>query len=256
MNKLAISTLGAELESSAAYCRAEELGLEITDFAYPQNLDCDPAPLISRHIKAVTGITPLIFHGPCFDLIVTSLDPEIIEVSRKRHTAALAAAKAIGATYYIAHTNYNPLIRNPSYQNSWRSRSLDFWLPFADEAGKHNIIISLENLWEPDPDIQAELVAAGNHPNLRATFDNGHALVFSNIPASQWVATLGTLLVHSHLHDNSGEFDEHKSIGDGKENWEELLSAIKKYSPQAILVAESDSLASNMLSIGRLKAFV
>jgi len=248
--------LGAELESSAAYCRAEELGLEITDFAYPQNLDCDPAPLISRHIKAVTGITPLIFHGPCFDLIVTSLDPEIIEVSRKRHTAALAAAKAIGATYYIAHTNYNPLIRNPSYQNSWRSSSLDFWLPFADEAGKHNIIISLENLWEPDPDIQAELVAAGNHPNLRATFDNGHALVFSNIPASQWVATLGTLLVHSHLHDNSGEFDEHKSIGDGKENWEELLSAIKKYSPQAILVAESDSLASNMLSIGRLKAFV
>jgi len=248
--------LGAELESSAAFCRAEELGLEITDFAYPQNLDCDPAPLISRHIKAVTGITPLIFHGPCFDLIVTSLDPEIIEVSRKRHTAALAAAKAIGATYYIAHTNYNPLIRNPSYQNSWRSRSLDFWLPFADEAGKHNIIISLENLWEPDPDIQAELVAAGNHPNLRATFDNGHALVFSNIPASQWVATLGTLLVHSHLHDNSGEFDEHKSIGDGKENWEELLSAIKKYSPQAILVAESDSLASNMLSIGRLKAFV
>ncbi|HBC46131.1 MAG TPA: hypothetical protein DCZ43_03720 [candidate division Zixibacteria bacterium] len=180
----------------------------------------------------------------------------MIEVSRKRHTAALAAAKAIGATYYIAHTNYNPLIRNPSYQNSWRSRSLDFWLPFADEAGKHNIIISLENLWEPDPDIQAELVAAGNHPNLRATFDNGHALVFSNIPASQWVATLGTLLVHSHLHDNSGEFDEHKSIGDGKENWEELLSAIKKYSPQAILVAESDSLASNMLSIGRLKAFV
>jgi sugar phosphate isomerase/epimerase len=254
MNKLAINTLGAELESSAAYCRAESLGIEITDFAFPENLDCDPAPIISRHIKAVTGIVPLISHGPFFDLIAASRDPEIVAVARKRHSAALAATKAIGATYYIAHTNYNPLIRNPSFRNNWRSRILDFWLPFADEAGKHNIIICLENIWEPVPDIQAELIAAGNHPNLRASFDNGHALVFSNIPASKWVATLGPLLVHCHLHDNSGELDEHKPIGDGKENWKELLSAIKKYSPQAILVAETDSLACNMLSIGRLKA--
>jgi sugar phosphate isomerase/epimerase len=256
MNKLAINTLGAELEESAAYCRAEGLGIEITDFAFPENLDCDPAPIISRHIKAVAGITPLIFHGPCFDLIVTSLDPEIIEVSRMRHTSALTAAKAIGATYYIAHTNYNPLIRNPSYQNNWCSRSLDFWLPFADEAGKHNIIICLENLWEPVPDIQAELISAANHPNLRASFDNGHALVFSKIPASGWFATLGPLLAHCHLHDNSGEFDEHKSIGDGKENWKELVAAIAKYSPQAILVAESGILHSNKQSIGRLKALV
>jgi sugar phosphate isomerase/epimerase len=254
MNKLAINTLNAELEASAAYCRAEDLGIEITDFAFPENLDCDPAPIISRHTKAVTGIVPLISHGPFFDLIAASRDPEIVAVARKRHSAALAATKAIGAAYYIAHTNYCPLIRNSSYRNNWSSRILDFWLPFADEAGKYNIIVCLENIWEPIPDIQAELVAAGNHPNLRASLDNGHTLVFSSIPASKWVTMLGPLLVHCHLHDNSGEFDEHKPIGDGKENWKELLSAIKKYSPQAILVAESDSLACNKLSIDRLKA--
>ena len=114
---------------------------------------------------------------------------------------------------------------------------LDFWLPFADKAGKHSIVICLENLWEPNPDIQADLISSGRHPQLKASFDNGHALVFSNVSADSWVETLGEALAHCHLHDNSGELDEHKSIGEGKEIWQELFDSLEQHSPQAILVA-------------------
>jgi sugar phosphate isomerase/epimerase len=115
------------------------------------------------------------------------------------------------------------------------------------------MVICLENVWEPIPDIQSELIIAGNHPHLRASLDNGHTLVFSNIPSNKWVEILGPVLAHCHLHDNSGEYDEHKMVGEGIENWAELMTAIRNYSPKTILVAENDKLADNKASIKRLK---
>ena len=39
MNSLASNTAGDELEASAAYCKSEGIGLEVTAFAFPANLD-------------------------------------------------------------------------------------------------------------------------------------------------------------------------------------------------------------------------
>lgn len=195
----------------------------------------------------------MLAHGPFLDLVATSLDPAIVAVSRQRHQTSLDAAVQIGATLYVAHTNYAPMIRNPSYRKNWAKRMLDFWLPLADKAGENGITVCLENLWEPDPSIQAELIEVGKHPHLRASFDNGHALVFSQVPSSAWVETLGGSLAHCHLHDNGGEQDEHKSVGNGKEHWQSLLAALARFSPQAVMVAESDDLERNKLSIGRLR---
>ena len=255
MNKFAINTTTDELKISQEFCKAENIGLEVTAFAYPDNLDGDIKPLIKTHQEGVSGISPLISHGPFFDLVVTSPDQAIIEVARCRHEEALSASIEIGASYYIAHTNFNALIRNSSYQKYWIEKMLEFWLPFADKAGQNNVVICLENLWEPRPDIQAELVSSGNHPNLRASFDNGHALVFSDKPSNIWIETLGLNLAHCHLHDNSGHVDEHKTIGEGKENWLGLVDAICNCSSQAVLVAECDNLELNKKSFEKLKHY-
>jgi sugar phosphate isomerase/epimerase len=255
MNTLAINTVGDELEVSAEFCRAEGLGLEVSAFAFPKNIDGNMGDLVERHRQALSGIVPALSHGPFLDLVATSLDSAILDVTRQRHQVALDAAIKIGATVYVAHTNYTPMIRNPSYRKNWTRRMLDFWLPFADKAGGHGITICLENLWEPDPGVQANLVETGNHPHLRASFDNGHALVFSRVPAASWVETMGERLAHCHLHDNSGEHDQHKPVGSGKEDWQSLLTALDRFSPKAILVAESDHLDRNKLSIEKLKSF-
>ncbi len=256
MNQLAINTVGDELEEAASFCKAEGVGIEITDFAFPWILDENPNSRIDRHKEALAGISLISSHGPFFEMIAASRDTAIVSVVRDRHSAALAASMEIGAVYYVAHTNFNPLIRDPSYRKGWSQGTLDFWLPFADKAGKKNVTICLENVWEPVPDIQAELIMAGNHPHLKATFDNGHVLVFSAIPAVKWVETLGPMLAHCHLHDNFGERDEHNSIGRGNEDWLELITALKRHSPSAILVAESDRFEHNKLSIERLRNFI
>jgi sugar phosphate isomerase/epimerase len=256
MNRLAINAVGDQLETAAAFCRSEDLGIEITDFAFPWILDENLNAGVDRHKKALSGISLISSHGPFFEMVAASRDRAIVSVVRDRHSAALAASIESGAEYYIAHTNFNPLIRDLSYRKSWTERTLDFWLPLADKAGKENVTICLENVWEPVPDIQAELIMAGNHPHLRATFDNGHVLVFSDIPAVKWVKTLGPMLAHCHLHDNFGEIDEHNPIGRGNENWPQLIAALKEHSPGAILVAEADKFENNKLSVESLRDLI
>jgi sugar phosphate isomerase/epimerase len=240
INRMAVNAVGDELEAAADFCRAQGIGIEVTDFAFPVNLDGDLTARINRHQKAVAGIGLVSCHGPFWELIASSLDPAIVEVVTKRHTAALRAACEIGATLYVAHANFNPLIRDISYLRNYTKRMLDFWLPLADWAAERRMVICLENIWEPGPETQAELISTAGHPGLKASFDNGHGLIFSSKPAKEWIETLGAGLAHCHLHDNSGKIDEHKPVGEGIENWPELMEAVGKWSPQATLVAESD----------------
>ena len=249
MHKLAIHTIGEDLEASAGFSRSEGIGLEVTDFAFPEVLDGDLEARTARVAGAVEAIRPLVSHGPFYDLVVTSPDPAIVEVARRRHRAALEATARIGAGYYVAHTSFTPVIRNPFYRDNWQQRMLDFWLPFADEAGRHGIIICLENIWEPGPETQAGLIAAGGHPHLKASFDNGHTLVFSERKSGEWVKVLGDAMAHCHLHDNSGEVDEHRPVGEGIEDWPQLMAALCEYAPDAVLVAESGDLADNRSSL-------
>jgi sugar phosphate isomerase/epimerase len=255
MNRLAMNIVGDELEQAAEYCRKEGIGLEVSEFAYPTNLEGDLSAQIDRHLKALQGLDLVGSHGPFLDLIATSPDPAIVEVCRKRHQVSLHASSVIGASLYVVHTNYNPLIKNPSYRDHFTRRMLDFWLPLADWAGQHGLIICLENMWESGPETQADIITKANHPHLKASFDNGHALVFSQIPAKDWIEQFGSGLFHCHLHDNLGEIDEHEPVGEGKEIWSELLHAVQKWSPEAVLVAESDQFEKNKKSIKRLKNF-
>ncbi|MFZ0240103.1 MAG: TIM barrel protein [Desulfobacterales bacterium] len=252
--QLAINTVGKELQGSAEYCKKEKIGIELTDIAYPWNLDGDPKYFIEKYNTSTEGITPRVCHGPYFELNVVSFDKAIISVCRQQHRQALDIAKRIGVGTYVTHTNFNPLIRQPSYRAKFADRFLDFWLPFADDAASRDIVIVFENHWESHPEIQAEIIHKGNHPSIKASFDNGHALIFSGLPAADWIEILGADLYHCHLHDNDGELDQHHAIGTGKEDWKNLIEALQNYASHAVLVAESDHLQENKDSIDKLRS--
>jgi hypothetical protein len=115
MNRLAINVIGNELEDAAAFCRAEGIGIEITDFAFPWVLDEDLGCGIEWHLGALIGVNPISSHGPFFDLNVASRDKAIVSVARDLHLKALTAAGAVNASYYFAHASFNPLIKDPAY---------------------------------------------------------------------------------------------------------------------------------------------
>ena len=216
---LAINALEHEIGDAIAFCVEENLGIEVTGFAFSSGLDIGYEERIARNVKALEGIAWVSLHGPFIDLIANSPDPAIVEVSKQRHGLGLDAAKRVGAKIYVAHLNANPLIRNKGYRNNFPKAVANFWLPFADDAGKHGMTIVLENLWEEGPEWQKRVIEEANHPHLKASLDNGHALVFSERPAKEWIEVLGPDLYHCHLHDNDGTYDQHKSIGEGIEDW-------------------------------------
>ena len=241
------------MEAAAGFCRSRDIGAEVTAFAYPQNLEVEGFDRrIRRHRDVLAGVEPLFVHGPFLDLYVTSPDPEIVAVAGRRHARALTAAAELEARIYVAHLNFNPIIRNRDYRDRFVSGAAEFWTPLADRASGTGTTIVLENLWEPDPHLQKAVVEAAGHPNLKASFDNGHALVFSDQPAARWIRVLGADLLHVHLHDNGGACDEHRPVGEGSEDWAALLGAWREHAPGAALVLESDRLDANVESLSAL----
>ena len=152
--KLGINCLEEELASVSETCRREGIGIEVTAFAFPKDLDKGLKARVKLHASAVEGIQPVSSHGPFVDLYASSSDPEIVRVCRERHTQALEATRAIGASIYIAHLNSLPMIRNPRYLDRFVPAVSEFWAPFAQDAEKTGMTIVLENLWEAGPELQ------------------------------------------------------------------------------------------------------
>jgi sugar phosphate isomerase/epimerase len=252
--ELGINALEEDVGEAAALCRSEGLGLEVATFAFPAALDDGGLERrIAGHRDLVDGVPWVSVHGPFLDLFATSPDPAIVEVCERRHRAALGVARALGALRYVAHLNSLPQIRAPSYVDRFAERCVAFWRPLADEAADAGIVIVLENLWEPGPELQTRVVDEADHPALRASFDNGHALVFSPRPSAEWVQALGPRLAHVHLHDNDGDTDLHLPVGQGVEDWRPLVSALGRYAPDALVVLESDRPAENRRSLESLR---
>jgi sugar phosphate isomerase/epimerase len=159
----------------------------------------------------------------------------------------------VGASIYVAHLNSLPMITNPRYLDGFVPRLVEFWWPFADRAAAHGITIVLENLWEAGPELHKKVVSEAGHPALKASFDNGHGLVFSQASASEWIAELGPDLAHCHLHDNRGDRDDHLVIGAGIEDWPALLDALGEHAPGALVILENDSLSLNLESLKQLR---
>lgn len=248
--QVSINILTEELEEATAFCRAEGCGAEITAFAYPAILDSTRlASVIERHREVLVELPHISSHGPFIDLFATSADPQIVDVCRARHEQALRASLSLSAEIYVAHLNSLPMIRNPDYLESFVERAASFWAPLAQLAWDSGATIVLENMWESSPNLQTRVVDEVSHPGLKASFDNGHALVFSDVPADVWIQTLGPRLAHCHLHDNDGETDAHLPIGKGLEVWPPLVAALDGLPREPIVVLESDELERNRGSL-------
>jgi sugar phosphate isomerase/epimerase len=244
--RLAINALEDELAPAAAACLREGVGIEVTAFAFPDRLDDGLGERIQAHREAIEGVDDVSSHGPFMDLYVTSVDPAVVDVCRRRHEQALEASLAVGATIYVAHMNSIPLIRNARYRDRFVDACVAFWTPFAEHAWENGATIVLENLWEPDPSLHVAVLDAADHPGLGASFDNGHALVFSDVAAREWIEALEEDLLHVHLHDNDGALDQHMPAGRGVEDWPALLSALQDHAPDAMVVLECDGLEPNL----------
>lgn len=209
---VSLSATHGNLHDCIKLAAEHELGIELMTFAYSDVLDGDWAALVAQYrdwLKPVTGTLSL--HGPFIDMASGSPDAKVNAVCYARYEQAIRIAGELGASIIVLHANFIGTLQNAFYREGWHARNVEFYNQLAVVAQQHDVIIAMENMWEFDPTIIADLLAAVHHPNLRACLDVGHAHLFSdrNFSFNHWLQVMAPWLVELHMNNNNGVIDEH-----------------------------------------------
>ena len=225
-----------KFEKYLDYAGQHQLKFEIVDFAYPQILDdvtlC--AERINFYLQYKQLITSL--HGVFLDIHPESMDSKIKKVSRERILQNLEIAQKLECQYIVFHTSFNPLINHPRYIQNWEEQQVNCWEHLIAER---DITVVLENVFEYNPRNLHQLFKKVHLKNLGWCLDSGHINLYSQVSLDEWLQLLGNKLYYVHLNDNDGKSDQHLPCGQGKFNWEQYNSLIRKFNIEPVTVLET-----------------
>lgn len=168
---------------------------------------------------------PCRFHAPFRDLHPAGHDPEAVDLARRRFEGALELAPLFGVRTLVAHPAWDPQ-GDALDRAEWLERATVFWtslMPALDAAGAK---FALENTFDRDPSLLAELLERLDPDHFVWLFDAGHFNAYSTAPLSEWFTSLGPRLQSFHIHDNGGVDDEHLALGRGNVPWEEFFRLV------------------------------
>lgn len=212
------------------------LGLEIADFCTPYNMDI----LFEKYNRIVRekmrGVSRFTFHASYNELCPAAIDPLIREMTRRRFRQAVRLALNYDINKIVIHSGFIPQVYFPEW---FVPESVKFWRSFLAEVPE-DITICLENVMELSPDMLPDIVRQVNDDRLRLCLDIGHA--FSRVPSrplKEWTDAFAPFLAHVHIHDNDGEHDSHRPLGQGKIDMRRVLDEISVLVPTATFTIEN-----------------
>lgn len=233
-----------------SFAKEKGLGFEIQDFIFPQILDDEKkvTELLSLYEKG-----PVVsIHGPFIDLNFSGGDKKIFAITKERIATCASYCKILGAKKMVLHSCFFTVSpkEDPLY-DIWSRTAADCLCEIAD---KYDITLCIENVIDRDPDIIKRMVETASHPKVRVCFDVGHAN-FSMAGIDTWMNALGSYIVHYHLHDNGGYYDEHLSAGDGTVEWKRFFELKKRFEQDSDMLLEVRTLESAKRSFDFLKDY-
>ncbi len=167
-------------------------------------------------------------HAPYMDLCPGSPDPKVKEVAKFRFIQVLDLVPIFKASSVVFHTGFDEK-KYYEVRNIWLENSLQIWKFMAEGLEKFNSKLMLENVFEKRPEDMLYVIRElDSFKNVKLCFDAAHAHVFSILPLQRWAKTLSPYIGELHLHNNSGNWDEHRGVNNGLIDFEELLNIISK----------------------------
>lgn len=207
-----------------------ELGLD------PLLLDATTAgwhgELAGRLADAGVAVT---VHLPFFDLQPGSADARIRAASLDRLRSAMDIAALYSPRRLVGHAAYNRFLYIRSFPD-WAARAADTWAGALSDWPEHPPLC-LENTFEIDPahlsgsvEILRQRLPQARQERIGACFDVGHWYSFAEGKArgnlDAWLTALAPYLLHLHLHDNDGSFDQHLGPGQGEIPFDALFAGL------------------------------
>jgi sugar phosphate isomerase/epimerase len=265
MDRVLIATFQKDITRHYELALAHDAGLEIQVYGCdPDLLDSGWRELLDQHKRLLRDFEgELAIHGAFIDMSPGSPDRRIVALTRERFLLNLDIAAELGARVVVFHTMflpnvYRPIVGGGIYHPGWVRRQIEFWGPMAEEAAKREIIIALENVWEPDPNIIGDLLAEINSPNLCACLDVGHYYLFCDyLPLARWIEQISRWLVYCHINNHLGSYDEHLALDapggviDYKRDVLPLLRALPNQPSLSLEIDDLEYLESSLRYLGR-----
>jgi sugar phosphate isomerase/epimerase len=206
-----------------------ELGIEIqfdaTDELWPQ---LRWENLLDLKDAIMEFGLPVSVHGPYNGLDLGSRDAHIRQYSLETLAASLEAARALRSPQVIFHSGCWPQY-SPAYRQHWLddfSRALDSLL---NKAADVDVRLALENTYETDLTLFENIFARFETPQLGMCFDVGHAACFGRVDIGQWTKRFADRIFHVHCHDNDGNFDLHRGLGEGVVDFHGALTPLARF---------------------------
>lgn len=207
------------------------VGVETIDFSIGYCLD-EKEKSVSNYKERMSSHLNkfnLSGHGPFIDMNPASFDTQVRKVTMERFNDSYNSIKDLNGKYIVFHTC---LIPSVYYEPSWRDNSIEFWKEFM--ADKDNSLsVYLENMYDNNPEYIAEVIDAVDHPAFGFCLDVGHVNCFSKRSIDSWIREMGDRIKHFHIHNNSGNRDQHNYVEEGRIKMKYLLEGIIQKYPEA-----------------------
>lgn len=223
-------------EKAHILARKYGLGLEITDFSIPWNLDTEREQTDRNVQEKVRYTDRCLLHGPYSELFPSAVDPLVRQVAEHRFLQTMEAARQYGAAKVILHGGFNGKL---FFFYWFLEQSVKFWREFAPKIPE-GITVCIENVLETEPEMLTDIVRQVDAPNIRICLDVGHANAYSHVSPMEWVERCGKLISHFHLHNNDGTSDAHGPLFQGSIPMAQLLARIEDTCSDATATLEID----------------
>ncbi|MBI9081979.1 MAG: sugar phosphate isomerase/epimerase [Desulfobacterales bacterium] len=185
---------------------------------------------------AERGLT-VTLHAPFADLAAGSSDPDVRRVTRHRLEQTLALVPVFRPRTVVCHAGYD-WKRHGFDGTAWLERSAAVWAWFGRQVRDEGAVMMLENVYERGPEEMTGLFDALDVAGTPSGFclDTGHQSAFSRTDLDGWLDGLGPRLGQLHLHDNTGEFDDHLAPGQGTIGFPAFLQRLGGLGPKLPVV--------------------
>jgi len=176
-------------------------------------------------------------HAPFQDLLPGALDRHILQATRTRLQEAFDLLEIFQPQSIVCHAGFEAR-HYTGVEDRWLDHSVATWEALAPRAARFGTLVTLENVYETEPDLIRRLFSRLSGLNIRFCLDVGHLQAFGGGDFPAWLAAVGDLVGQLHLHDNHGDRDEHLALGQGIVPVAQVLAACAAQGQPPIITLE------------------
>lgn len=199
--------------------------IRLTDAEYNREVAVRELEELERELRErkISAFCHLPFHG----LHLSCPDPRVMEYSREVLMEGLEIGTILGCKVAILHSGFSNHVR-PVHIETWKERLVTSLKDLSTQAEDEEIVLAIENAYEPDATVLKEVIDAVGSPWLKFCVDLGHAACFSRMAPEEWIYEFKDHLISIHVHDNEGMEDEHLACGQGVVGYDVVAQALKE----------------------------